>query len=114
MALRELRRVSGMLLKMPTTRRDFSMVLAGAACGGRLVAAEEDQWVRRSMMPPVGLPSGIEKVGPLAKNLWIFNSLYVPGKVSSEDAFYITTFNSSDLGQLIRLDHRRNRAKAWM
>ena len=90
------------------------MILAGAACGGRLVAAEEDQWVRRSMMPPVGLPSGFEKVGPLAKNLWIFNSLYVPGKVSSEDAFYITTFNSSDLGQLIRLDHRRNRAKAWI
>jgi hypothetical protein len=102
-----------MLVGMRTSRRDFSMMITGAALGGRLLGAEESQWVRRSTMLPVRLPAGFDSVGPMAKNLWIFKSLYDAGKRPGEDAFYITTFNSSDLGQLIRLDHRRNRAKAW-
>jgi streptogramin lyase len=48
----------------------------------------------------------------MAKNLWLFNALSAPEE-SSGGVFYLTTFNSAGLGQLIRLDTSSNQAKSW-
>jgi streptogramin lyase len=64
-------------------------------------------------LTPQAAAPGFEKVGPVAKNLWPFTALNVYYPKLKTDVFYITSFNSSGFGQLIRLDYRHARAKSW-
>jgi hypothetical protein len=65
-------------------------------------------------------------VGPMVTDLWTFNALDVIDPVRKKEVFYLTSFNESGggqffitegkpvrTGQLIELDYRQNRAKAW-
>ncbi|MGH9469218.1 MAG: hypothetical protein ACRD1N_02615 [Terriglobia bacterium] len=69
--------------------------------------------VRVSRLNPQPVADGFLKIGPVATNLWTFNALDVYDPKLKTDVFYITSFNSAGLGQLIRLDYRRDRATAW-
>jgi len=97
---------------MRLTRRSFhisALALPAAAYCGRPAA---DQWVRTSKLQPTVAAPGFRKAGPVATNLWLFDALNVPDE-GDGGVFYLTTFNSADRGQLIRLDVHANRAKAW-
>lgn len=69
--------------------------------------------VRSSTLIPQPAAQGFVKIGPVATNLWTFNALNVYDAKLKTDVFYITSFNSAGLGQLIRLDYHHHRAKAW-
>lgn len=69
--------------------------------------------VRVSRLTPKSAAAGFIKIGPVATNLWTFNALDVYDAKLKTDVFYITSFNSAGLGQLIRLDYRRDRATAF-
>ncbi len=69
--------------------------------------------VRSATLRPQPVASGFAKIGPVATNLWTFNALDIYDPKLKTDVFYITSFNSAGLGQLIRLDYRRDRATAW-
>ncbi|MGH9449860.1 MAG: hypothetical protein ACRD11_04885 [Terriglobia bacterium] len=69
--------------------------------------------VRSATLTPQPAGQGFLKIGPVATNLWTFNALDVYDPKLKTDVFYITSFNSAGLGQLIQLDYRHNRAKAW-
>lgn len=76
-------------------------------------AASPNSAVRALALTPKTVARGFSAIGPVATNLWTFNALDVYDHRLGTDVFYITSFNSAGLGQLIRLDYRHDRAKAW-
>lgn len=92
------------------------MALVSAAMIGictTAMAAKRNSSVRISTLLPQPVAHGFTKIGPVAKNLWPFTALNVYDGTLRADVFYITSFNSSGVGQLIRLDYRHGTAKAW-
>ncbi len=97
---------------MRLTRRSFHIAALGLPAAGIVKPLTAQEWVRTSTLPASAAAPGFAKVGPMAKNLWLFNALNVPEEASGS-VFYLTTFNSAGLGQLIRLDASSNQAKSW-
>ncbi len=87
----------------------FSVFAAAASTA----AAAPDSPVLTSTLSPVAVAPGFTKIGPVAKNLWPFNALNVYDAKLKTDVFYVTSFNSAGLGQLIRLDYHHDEARAW-
>ncbi|MEN6600860.1 MAG: hypothetical protein ABFD86_00480 [Bryobacteraceae bacterium] len=97
---------------MRLTRRCFQMAALGMPAARLAPSLARDGWVRTSKLRAAAAAPGFVKVGPMATNLWLFNALNVPEE-GTGSVFYLTTFNSAGLGQLIRLDAATNRAKSW-
>ncbi|TAM79239.1 MAG: hypothetical protein EPN47_19720 [Acidobacteria bacterium] len=89
--------LAGVLLAVPSTGR-----------------SQVNDFVRSSTLQLRSVAPGFSEIGPVATNLWTFNALNAYDSQLKTDVFYITSFNSAGLGQLIRLDYRHNRAKSWM
>lgn len=87
------------------------LLWTGAAMAG---PARANSAVRSSTLIPQPASQSFSKIGPVATNLWTFNALNVYDAKLKADVFYITSFNSAGLGQLIRLDYHHHRAKAWV
>jgi len=97
---------------MRLTRRSFHIAALGLPAAGVVKPLTEEEQVRTSRLQTSAAAPGFGKVGPMAKNLWLFNALNVPEEASGS-VFYLTTFNSAGLGQLIRLDASIHQAKSW-
>ncbi|MCL5742830.1 MAG: hypothetical protein M1541_02715, partial [Acidobacteria bacterium] len=97
---------------MRLTRRSFQFAALGMPAMGLGRPNAAGEWVRTSTLKTSEAAPGFQRVGPMARNLWLFNALNAPDE-DSGDVFYLTTFNSAGLGQLIRLDASAHRAKSW-
>ncbi len=75
--------------------------------------SQESDFVRTSKLEMRSVAPGFNEIGPVATNLWTFSALDVYDPQLKTDVFYVTSFNSANHGQLIRLDYRHNRAKSW-
>lgn len=88
----------------------LTTVLLAMSSTGR---TQENDFVRKSNIVLRSAAPEFSKIGPVATNLWTFNALHVYDPHLKSDVFFITSFNSAGLGQLIRLDYRHNRSKSW-
>ncbi len=97
-------------------RKSKLLVFAAAIIGSLSCYAathHPDAGVRTSTLTAQPAAHDFTKIGPVAKNLWPFTALNVYDEHLKTDVFYITSFNSSGVGQLIRLDYHTGRAKSW-